>query len=102
VSFVISQFYWEDARRIKSAPQIVAELDSLYAAGWRGDIFFVDDNFIGNKKRLKAEILPALINWRAGKKELTCSTEVSINIADDPELMQMMTSAGLYHCLCGN
>ena len=80
--------------RIKSAPQIVAELDSLYAAGWRGDIFFVDDNFIGNKKRLKAEILPALIAWRAGKAGLTYSTEVSINIADDAELMQMMTSAG--------
>ena len=80
--------------RIKSAGQIVAELDSLYAAGWRGDVFFVDDNFIGNKKLLKAEILPALIAWQGGKAGPTCSTEVSINIADDAELMQMMTAAG--------
>ncbi len=50
--------------RVKTAMQIVSELDSLYSSGWRGDVFFVDDNLIGNKKTLKNELLPALINWK--------------------------------------
>lgn len=80
--------------RYKSGKQIVAELDSLYQQGWRSDIFFVDDNFIGNKKRLKNEILPALIEWRKGKAGNSFNTEASINLADDPQLMEMMTAAG--------
>ena len=79
---------------LKTAPQIVAELDSLYALGWRKNIFFVDDNFIGNKKQLKSEVLPALIEWRKGKIGMPFSTEASINLADDPELMRLMTQAG--------
>ncbi len=80
--------------RTKTGSQIVAELDSLYDLGWRGGVFFVDDNFIGNKKQLKAEILPALIEWRKDKAGLPFSTEVSINLADDEELMRMMSEAG--------
>ena len=80
--------------RTKTAVQIIAELDSLYALGWRGSAFFVDDNFIGNKKQLKREILPALIEWRQGKRGLQFSTELSINLADDEELMSMMVDAG--------
>ncbi|HEX9115873.1 MAG TPA: DUF4070 domain-containing protein, partial [Anaerolineae bacterium] len=80
--------------RTKSASQIVAELDGLYALGWRKNIFFVDDNFIGNKRLLKTEILPALIAWRKGKIGVAFSTEVSINLADDPELLRLMTEAG--------
>jgi len=80
--------------RTKTAAQVTAELDTLYSLGWRGGVFFVDDNFIGNKKRLKEEVLPALIEWRKGKKGMSFNTEASVNLADDPELMEMMTRAG--------
>jgi radical SAM superfamily enzyme YgiQ (UPF0313 family) len=80
--------------RTKTALQIIAELDSLYALGWRKSIFFVDDNFIGNKKQIKSEVLPALIEWRKGKTGMPFSTEASINLADDPELLSLMTQAG--------
>ncbi|MFP4144932.1 MAG: B12-binding domain-containing radical SAM protein [Phycisphaeraceae bacterium] len=80
--------------RTKSAEQIIDELDGLYRLGWRGRIFFVDDNLIGNKKKLKKELLPALIEWRKDKRHIHLLTEVSINLADDDELMRMMTDAG--------
>jgi radical SAM superfamily enzyme YgiQ (UPF0313 family) len=80
--------------RTKTAAQIIAELDSLYARGWRKSIFFVDDNFIGNRKQIKSEVLPALIEWRKGKSGLPFSTEASINLADDPELTRLMVQAG--------
>jgi len=80
--------------RTKTAAQIIAELDSLYALGWRKSVFFVDDNFIGNKKKLKSEVLPALIEWRKDKLGMPFSTEVSINLADDTELLRLMAQAG--------
>jgi radical SAM superfamily enzyme YgiQ (UPF0313 family) len=80
--------------RTKTAEQITAELDAIYALGWRKSIFFVDDNFIGNKKQLKNEVLPALIEWRKGKTGMPFSTEVSINLADDPVLLTLMVRAG--------
>jgi radical SAM superfamily enzyme YgiQ (UPF0313 family) len=80
--------------RIKSAEQIVAELDGLYELGWRGQVFFVDDNFIGNKAYLKAQLLPALIQWQEGKKGIPFNTEASVNLADDGNLMDMMVKAG--------
>ncbi|HCS49183.1 MAG TPA: B12-binding domain-containing radical SAM protein, partial [Candidatus Aminicenantes bacterium] len=54
--------------RTKSKDQVLGELEVLYAQGWRGGVFFVDDNFIGNKKRLKTEILPTLIDWMKQKR----------------------------------
>jgi radical SAM superfamily enzyme YgiQ (UPF0313 family) len=80
--------------RTKTTEQIIAELDSLYALGWRKSIFFVDDNFIGNKKQIKTELLPALIEWRKGKVGMRFSTEASINLADDPKLLKLITQAG--------
>jgi radical SAM superfamily enzyme YgiQ (UPF0313 family) len=80
--------------RTKSGAQLVAELESLYAAGWRGDIFIVDDNFIGNKRILKKEVLPAIIEWRKDKPSIGFQTEVSINLADDDELIDLMVRAG--------
>jgi radical SAM superfamily enzyme YgiQ (UPF0313 family) len=87
--------------RFKSSAQILAELDKIYSLGWRRNIFFVDDNFIGNKKILKEEILPALIDWRKGKVGTHFITEASINLADDPELMRLMTAAGFISVFVG-
>jgi radical SAM superfamily enzyme YgiQ (UPF0313 family) len=80
--------------RMKEAEQIIRELDGLYDLGWRGPVFFVDDNFIGNKRYLKTSLLPALIRWRNGKRGMPFNTEASINLADDPLLMGMMVEAG--------
>ena len=81
--------------RTKSSEQLVSEMNTLYELGWRGNLFIVDDNFIGNKKKLKAEILPSLIKWRANKKHpFVLNTETSINLADDYELVQLMIAAG--------
>lgn len=80
--------------RIKDAGQIVKELDAIYRLGWRDRIFFVDDNFIGNKRYLKAQLLPRLIEWRKGKKGIPFNTEASVNLADDAQLMDMMVDAG--------
>jgi radical SAM superfamily enzyme YgiQ (UPF0313 family) len=80
--------------RVKTAEQIIEELDGLYDQGWRGQVFFVDDNFIGNKAYLKAHLLPALIEWQKGKKGVPFNTEASVNLADDEPLMEMMVEAG--------
>ncbi len=87
--------------RTKTAAQLIGELDSLYQSGWRRSIFIVDDNFIGNKKYLKQEVLPALIEWRKGKKGCRFITEASINLADDRELMDMMVKAGFISVFIG-
>jgi radical SAM superfamily enzyme YgiQ (UPF0313 family) len=87
--------------RTKTATQILAELDKIYSLGWRRSIFFVDDNFIGNKRLIKEEILPALIKWRVGKSGCGFLTEASINLADDEELIDMMTKAGFNSVFVG-
>jgi radical SAM superfamily enzyme YgiQ (UPF0313 family) len=80
--------------RLKTSQQVIAELDRVYDAGWRSSIFFVDDNFIGNKRYLKTQLLPALIDWRKDKKGCVFFTEASIDLADDPELLDLMVKAG--------
>jgi len=81
--------------RTKDKTQIVAELHTLYDLGWRSSVFFVDDNFIGNKRKLKSEILPAIIKWMEEKNHpFSFLTEASINLADDEELMRLMNEAG--------
>jgi radical SAM superfamily enzyme YgiQ (UPF0313 family) len=81
--------------RTKTTVQIIAELDSLYTAGWQGEIFFVDDNFIGKKEKLKKELLPAMIAWMDLKNHPFCfNTQASMNLADDEELMRLMVLAG--------
>ena len=80
--------------RTKTKDQLLAELDKLYKRSWRGRVFIVDDNFIGNKRKLKVEILPALSKWLKQKGHpFSFLTEASMNIADDEELMQLMVKA---------
>ncbi|HUT30789.1 MAG TPA: B12-binding domain-containing radical SAM protein [Sedimentisphaerales bacterium] len=81
--------------RTKTAEHILAELDALYSRGWRDPIFFVDDNFIGNKQTLKKEVLPAIIRWMdEHDRPFTLNTQASINLCDDEELMKQMAQAG--------
>lgn len=81
--------------RTKSQDQMLAEMEALYRRGWRGGVFIVDDNFIGNKNKLKAEILPAIITWMKERGyPFALLTEASINLANDEKLMQMMVAAG--------
>ena len=87
--------------RTKTAEQIVTELDSFYRMGWRGSVFFVDDNLIGNKKSLKNELLPALIKWQGEHVPIPFNTEASINLADDESLMRMMSEAGFNSVFVG-
>jgi radical SAM superfamily enzyme YgiQ (UPF0313 family) len=74
-----------DRPRTKTAAQIIAELDGLHRLGWRGPVFFVDDNLIGNKRALKTELLPALIDWQKGRRGVPLYAEAFINLADDEE-----------------
>jgi radical SAM superfamily enzyme YgiQ (UPF0313 family) len=87
--------------RLKTKNQIIAELDKMYQLGWRRNVFFVDDNFIGNKRFLKEDLLPAIIEWRKGKSGYRFITEASINLADDELLMHMMAKAGFVSIFVG-
>jgi radical SAM superfamily enzyme YgiQ (UPF0313 family) len=88
--------------RTKTADQVVRELQSLYDSGWRAGVFFVDDNLIGNKRHLKNEVLPAITRWQKKYKfPFSLSTEVSINLADDDDLMTAMTDAGFFQVFVG-
>jgi radical SAM superfamily enzyme YgiQ (UPF0313 family) len=81
--------------RTKVKDQLIRELESVYASGFRGQVFFVDDNFIGNKKKLKEEILPAIIEWMEMRRHpFSFNTQASIELSDHKDLMEMMVRAG--------
>jgi radical SAM superfamily enzyme YgiQ (UPF0313 family) len=83
------------AHRTKDKDQIIREIEGVYASGFRGQVFFVDDNFIGNKKKLKEEVLPAVIEWMERRKyPFSFNTQASIELSDHKDLMEMMVMAG--------
>ena len=87
--------------RTKTPEQLLNELQSLYDAGWRKSVFIVDDNFIGNKTNVK-KMLPLLVKWQKEHKyPFILMTEASVNLADDDELMRMMSAANFYKVFLG-
>jgi radical SAM superfamily enzyme YgiQ (UPF0313 family) len=88
--------------RTKSADQVIAEMDAIHRTGWRGHLFFVDDNFIGNKVKLKRDVLPRIIRWMDEHGHpFSLGTEASLNLSDDPELMDLMARAGFDEVFVG-
>jgi radical SAM superfamily enzyme YgiQ (UPF0313 family) len=87
--------------RTKTAAQVTAELSAIKRLGFRGYIFMVDDNFIGNRRKAKA-MLEALAAWNCTEGHpFRYYTEASINLADDDELMARMAAAGFFHVFIG-
>jgi radical SAM superfamily enzyme YgiQ (UPF0313 family) len=87
--------------RTKTNEQMLAELDALYRTGWRGPLFIVDDNFIGNKKNVR-KLMPDLCEWMERHKHpFHLFTEASINLADDDELLGMMKRANFRRVFLG-
>lgn len=79
--------------RTKTPDQVCAELDQLHRRGWRGSVFMVDDNFIGNKKNVRI-LLPRLVEWmRDHRFPFTLYTEASLNLAEDEEMLALMREA---------
>ena len=87
--------------RTKSNSQMLAEFDALKRLGWRGALFIVDDNFIGNKKNVR-QLMPALIEWQKNNGyPFSLLTEASVNLADDDELLANMREAGFRRVFLG-
>jgi len=87
--------------RTKRPEQIIAELEALLALGWRNEIFLVDDNFIGNKRNVKL-LLPALQHWQEQHGHpFLFTTEASVDLADDDDLMEAMAACGFRRVFLG-
>ena len=87
--------------RTKSNQQMLAEFDALKALGWRGTVFIVDDNFIGNKKNVR-QLLPELARWqKENGYPFSLITESSVNLADDEPLLHNMRDAGFRRVFLG-
>lgn len=87
--------------RTKEPEQALAELQRLYDLGWRGSLFIVDDNFIGNQRNVK-RFLRELIPWMKQRNyPFTFITEASVNLAEDEELLHLMQQAGFFAVFLG-
>jgi len=88
--------------RMKATEQIIKELDTLYDLNWRGPVVIVDDNFIGDKKIIKNDLLPAMKKWmQTHKYPFVFNAETSVNLADDEDLMSLMVEAGFTSTFVG-
>lgn len=88
--------------RTKTSQQIIAELEEISKTDAVQLILFADDNLIGNKRILKSDLLPALIEWRRkNNPQFFFATQLTVNLADDEELMQLMIDAGFRHIFIG-
>jgi len=88
--------------RMKDPQQIITELETLYSLNWRGTVSIVDDNFIGNKKKSKESLLPAMRNWmHSHSYPFTFNAQTSINLADDKELLALMVKTGFKSTFIG-
>jgi len=87
--------------RTKAPKQIVAEVQSLYDAGWKGSIFFVDDNFIGNKKKVKKMLLLLINLQRKYKRPCPLVTQADVGLAKDEDLMRLMSAANFNKVFIG-
>ncbi len=87
--------------RTKDTVQLLRELEAVYQTGFRGSLFIVDDNFIGNKIKIK-QILPKIVQWQKQRRyPFWILTEASLNLADDEKLMRMMAEAGFDRVFIG-
>ena len=87
--------------RYKTAEQVCAELDKLVACGLSTSVYFVDDNFIANKRAVR-EMLPHLIEWqKRNGYPLLLSCEATLNIAKRPEILELMREAAFTTIFCG-
>jgi len=87
--------------RTKSAEQFISELEGLYQADWRGAVFIADDNLIGNKNQVKS-MLRALITWQEKRNfPFSFLTQTSVNLADDDELLDLMSRANFFKVFLG-
>jgi radical SAM superfamily enzyme YgiQ (UPF0313 family) len=88
--------------RMKDTHQIINELEVLYHLNWRGQVFIVDDNFIGNKREIKNNLLPAMKEWMQNHGyPFSFNIQSSINLADDEELMTLMIETGFSSTFIG-
>ncbi len=88
--------------RMKNKEQIIKELETLYSLSWQGAVSVVDDNFIGNKKIIKNELLPSITKWmKSHNHPFSFSAQTSINLADDGRLLTLMREAGFISTFIG-
>ena len=80
--------------RGKDPAQVIAELEAIRLAGWTGTIFVVDDNFIGRHTAVKKDLLPEMVRWQEQHGPTPLYTQVSIDLADDPDLVAQMVRSG--------
>lgn len=96
----IPELYGQNPR-LKTPQQLLAELDAMLESGNPGAIYFVDDNFVGNRRAV-TELLPHLIDWqKANGYPVQFACEATLNLAQSPKLLEMMREAYFGTVFCG-